>query len=293
MIMGNDYGRRISSLAVHARLLRPTQWLKNLMLLFPPFLGGVIFQEGMLRRGIVPIVSFCLASSATYVLNDVLDANDDANHHIKKNRPIPSGEVRKATAAVMAAISLAAALYLGARQTTGFLMLLLAYLAVATAYSLKLKEFPIVDIFCISAGFLFRLQAGGAAFGVPVSEWLFLSVFLLSLFLSTGKRLGEKKLLGEGAGNHRRVLLTYPGGFLEGTMYLTGGAVLVVYTMYVISRHIQIYTVPLCAFGLLHYILRVKTGEEGDPTESLLKDRVLFAVGFLWAVMIGWGVYGR
>jgi 4-hydroxybenzoate polyprenyltransferase len=170
--------------------------------------------------------------------------------------------------------------------------LLLGYLAVAVSYTLWLKNVPIVDLFCISAGFLLRLMAGGEVFGIAVSEWLFLSVFLLSLFLSTGKRLSEKYTLGEQAASHRKTLGEFPEGFLEGTMYMTGAAVLVTYTMYVISRHMQMATVILCTFGLLRYIFRIRAGQGGDPTESLLKDPILFGVGLLWALMVSWGIYG-
>lgn len=273
-------------------LLRPTQWLKNLMLLFPPFLGGVILQAGMIGKGIIPIFSFCLASSSVYIFNDILDSTNDASHPVKKGRPIPSGKVSVSSAAGLSLVLCVSALILSSPVSLQFSLLLIAYLAISAAYSMKLKEVPIVDIFCISVGFLLRLQAGGEAFGIAISEWLFLSVFLLAIFLGTGKRLFEKQLLGRDAGNHRRSLQGYPDGFLEGVMYMTGGAVLVTYTMYVIAHHVLIYTVPLCAFGLLRYILRVKSGQGGDPTDSLLKDGPLFTVGFLWAIMVGWGIYG-
>jgi decaprenyl-phosphate phosphoribosyltransferase len=274
-------------------ILRPTQWLKNLMLLFPPFLGGVIFKDGLIKNGIIPLISFCLASSATYILNDILDAASDAHHHTKKFRPIPSGQIKKTSAATLAFLIFVASIILGYRVSHNFLFFLLMYITVAVLYSMKLKEFPIVDLFCISAGFLFRLQAGGVAFGVEISEWLFLSVFLLSLFLSTGKRLCEKNSLGGNAGKHRKSLIFYPDGFLEGTMYMTGAAVLVTYTMYAIQRPALVYTVPICTFGLLRYILRVKSGLGGDPTESLLRDAPLFLVGLIWAGMVGWSIYGR
>jgi decaprenyl-phosphate phosphoribosyltransferase len=118
-----------------------------------------------------------------------------------------------------------------------------------------------------------------------------LSVFLLAIFLSTGKRLYEKNALGENAANHRKALESYPPGFLDGTMYMTGGAVLVTYTLYVIEHQVLIYTVPLCCFGLLRYILRVKSGLGGDPTESLVRDVPLLVVGVLWVLMVGWGIY--
>jgi len=272
--------------------MRPTQWLKNLILFFPPFLGGELLASGEVARGGLPLLSFCLASSSAYVLNDILDREHDRSHPRKKSRPIPSGSVSIPTAAALYIVLLAGALFLALRLSTVFFAILLAYLLISVLYSLFLKRLPIVDLFCISAGFLLRLQAGGTAFGIVISEWLFLSVFLLSIFLSTGKRLYEKNALGDNAGEHRESLLHYPQGFLDGTMYMTGSAVLVTYTMYVISRHTLIYTVPLCCFGLLRYIFRVKSGLGGDPTESLLKDGTLFVVGILWVVMVGWVIYG-
>jgi decaprenyl-phosphate phosphoribosyltransferase len=275
----------------YLRVLRPAQWLKNLMLFFPPFLGGAMLQPGILSRGVVPFCAFCLASSATYLLNDVLDRHNDAQHPRKKNRPVACGTVSPRAALVMAGGLLGVSLVLALGVSGTFFLILLCYLVISTCYSLKLKELPLLDLFCIASGFLLRLEAGGEAFHIVISEWLFLSVFLLAVFLATGKRLGEKNSLGEGAGGHRKALLAYPEGFLQGTMYMTGGAVLVTYTQYVIIRHAMIYTVPLCCFGLLRFIMRVQAGQGGDPTESLLKDAPLFIVGLLWAAMIGWSVY--
>ncbi|HEX9079958.1 MAG TPA: decaprenyl-phosphate phosphoribosyltransferase [Desulfuromonadaceae bacterium] len=275
-------------------LLRPLQWLKNLMLFFPPFLGGVLFQPGMAGRGGLPFLSFCMASSATYILNDIRDRDNDRHHPDKKRRPLPSGRISAAAASLLAIALVSGAVPIAWTVSGAFTLYLAVYLVVSIAYSLHLKEHPLVDIFCISAGFLLRLQAGGAAFGIAISEWLFLSVFLLAIFLSTGKRLGEKNRLGATAASHRRALVAYPDGFLQGAMYMTGGSVLVTYTMYVIARHstLLVYSVPLCCFGLLRYILRVQSGRGGDPTESLLKDVPLFVVGVAWAVMVGWGIYG-
>lgn len=277
----------------YIKMLRPAQWLKNLMLLFPPFLGGTLFQAGIPAKLPVPLISFCLASSSAYIVNDILDAANDARHPVKRGRPVASGEV-PVTAAVIGALLLAAGAVSLALKVSGlFSLLLVVYLLISFTYSVKLKELPLVDIFCIAAGFLLRLNAGGEASGVVISDWLFLTVFLLAVFLSTGKRLGEKNTLGDFAAGHRKSLLTYPDGFLEGMMYMTGAAVLVTYTMYVIAHHALVYTVPLCTFGLLRYIYLVKSGISGDPTNSLLQDRVLFCVGFLWTVMVGWGIYGK
>ena len=111
------------------------------------------------------------------------------------------------------------------------------------------------------------------------------------MFLSTGKRLSELRLLGETAGEHRSSLTRYPEGFLAGTLYMTGCSVLVTYAMYALHKPRLIYTVPLCLFGLLRYILRVSSGKGGDPTESLLEDPGLLVVSLLWVVMVVWSIY--
>lgn len=274
------------------QLLRPRQWLKNLLLYFPPYLGGVLAQPGMFEKGIVAFICFSMGSSCTYIINDLADISRDALHPRKRLRPLPSGNVTPRTAAVLASL-LGAASLLGLLAISGRLAAsLLLYIAVSLSYSFFFKDIPVADIFCISAGFVVRLYAGAFAFDIEISEWLFLSVFLLALFLSTGKRFSEKKDLAERAGDHRLALSLYPPGFLEATMILTGSSVLVTYTMYVISRHTLIYTVPLCAFGLLRYLFRVQAGGNGDPTDSLLRDPPLLVVSILWAIMVGLGIYG-
>lgn len=273
-------------------ILRPIQWLKNLMLFFPPFLNGNM-GRGFLVSGVVPFAAFCLASSSTYILNDIADIKCDREHPVKVNRPLPSGAISLPLAAIFSFFLMIVSILLAAKISAVFLGYIVAYITVSIAYSFKLKHLPLVDIFCISSGFLLRLMAGGEAFSIPVSDWLFLSVFLLALFLSTGKRLSEKAAMGLFAGNHRKVLICYPEGFLEGLLYMTGSAVLVTYSMYTVSRHslFLLYTVPLCCFGLMRYVLRVKSGLAGDPTESLLRDVPLFATGLLWVIMVGIGIY--
>jgi len=272
-------------------MMRPPQWLKNLMLFFPPFLGGQMLFPGQLLRGALPFCAFCLVSSAGYLYNDILDRERDLCHPEKNKRPLPAGRVGVTGAGILSVALLLAGLALGSLGSVGFLLILLGYVAVTLLYSTLLKSFPIVDLFCISAGFLLRLQAGAEVFRIVLSPWLFLSVFLLSIFLSTGKRLCEYRLLGTGAADHRENLAHYPAGFLEGIMYMTGGAVLVTYAMYTISRHTLIYSVPLCCFGLFRYIFRVQSGQSGDPTESLLKDGALFAVGTTWVLLVAWSIY--
>lgn len=272
-------------------MLRPSQWLKNMMLFFPPFLAGQMMIPRVILKGVVPFGAFCLVSSAGYILNDLLDRNRDVHHPRKRLRPIPSGAVGISGASVFSAFLLISGLVLAGLISSRFLLLLAGYAAITISYTLLLKSIPIIDLFCISAGFLIRLQAGGELFHVPISPWLFLTVFLLAVFLSTGKRISELRSLGEMAGEHRVCLSRYPKGFLEGTMYMTCASVLVTYAMYTMNKQKLIYSVPLCLFGLLRFMFRVSSGKGGDPTESLFKDRVLFVVGLLWVLMVVWSIY--
>ena len=273
------------------KLLRPHQWLKNLMLYFPPLLSGALIQTDMWQRGVVPIIAFSMASSASYVFNDILDKDRDALHPQKRHRPLPAGEISKLQAFLLIAILLVFSGGLGSQVSWRFVSFLLVYIVTAGLYSLTLKDWPIIDVFCIALGFILRLYAGGEAFGVFISDWLFLTVFLLALFLSLGKRCSEQNRLGLEAGKHRRTLEVYPDGFLENAMHICGGAVIVTYSVYVVTEPFMVYTVPLCVFGLLRYLFRVKDGQSGDPTHSLLRDMPLLMISIIWLIMVSWSIY--
>ncbi len=274
------------------QLLRIHQWLKNLMLLFPPFLSGSLGNTGSFFTLVIPLLSFCLASSSIYIINDLLDLKQDIHHPVKKRRPLPSGKIKIRSAAILACLLCFLSIWSAYHVSMNFLLVVTAYLIVSNSYSLFLKSVPLLEIFCIVAGFIFRLEAGGIAYHVPISEWLFLSVFLLALFLVSGKRLSEiMHSDGQPPEMIRPVLARYPKHFFQASINISGAAVLVTYTMYVISHHSNILLIPLCCLGLLQYILRVLSGRGGDPTRALLKDPLLFAIGLAWAVMVGFDIY--
>lgn len=272
-------------------LLRPRQWLKNLVLLFPPLFGGVLFTSEVFLEVALPVLAFCLASSANYAFNDALDAEKDALHPTKKYRPVPTGKVSKNSALLLSGLLLVTALATAICASWAFTVLLTAYVLLMGSYSLWLKHIVLLDIFCIAAGFLLRLEAGGVAAAVPISSWLFLSVFFLAVFLSTGKRFSEKLVLDDEAPLHRKTLACYPEGYLDGLMLMTGAATMLTYALYTIGHGNLIYTVPLCCLGLFRYLYWIKIGNNGDPTDALLKDKFLLGISILWLLaVIGWKV---
>ena len=272
-------------------LMRPWQWLKNLMIFFPPLLSGAMFHEGVAVNGLLPFVAFCLASSSSYVFNDLFDHERDSLHPEKQKRPLPSNRISRFSAVLLCGVLFMMAVVLSWWVSAIFFVLVMIYLLVVLSYSLYLKSLPILDVFCISIGFVLRLYAGGEAFNIVISEWLFLTVFLLATFLSVGKRYSERRYLGETAGAHRRTLEAYPEGYLEGIMYLSGAVVLVTYSIYVMSTPFLVFTVPLCMYGLLRYLMRIMSGQSGDPSEALVKDLPLLITSVLWVLMVGWSVY--
>jgi len=280
------------SLLPYANMLRPRQWIKNLMMFFPPFLSGSLFSSSCLSVvGLCSFVSFCCVSSSLYIFNDLNDIEKDALHPVKRLRPIPSGRVTVTTASGIAITSGLLGFVVAYFYAYPLIPYLVLYGAVTIVYTKWLKNRPVLDLFCISSGFLIRLQAGGTLFNVAISEWLFLSVLFLSLCLSSGKRLSEQNLLGVHASGHRASLCGYPEGALEAILQISAATVLVTYSMYTLIHPPLVYTVPLCAFGLFRYINRIKAGGSGDPTDSLLRDVTLLCVSILWALIVGWSIY--
>ena len=273
-------------------MLRPRQWIKNLMIFFPPFLSGALISSSCLSVvSLISLLSFCSVSSALYIYNDLTDIEKDAMHPVKCLRPIASGKVSATAASAIAITSGLTGIVAAFYFAHSLIPYLLLYAVVTVAYSKWLKNRPVLDLFCISSGFLIRLQAGGALFQVAISEWLFLSVFFLSLCLSCGKRLSEQNLLGEHASDHRSSLSGYPEGALDAMLLVSAATVLVTYSMYTLIHPPLVYSVPLCAFGLFRYIIRIRAGKNGDPTESLFKDVSLLCVSVLWVLIVGWSIY--
>lgn len=275
------------------KLLRPQHWVKNLLLLFPLFFAGKIF-DGSARFLILPsLLSFSLAASCSYIVNDIMDREADKNHHSKKNRAIAHGDISVPLAVVLAFCLYVMSMLIASSVSKGFQGFLILYLLVSFAYTFFFRNMVLIDIFFIALGFLMRVLAGGEAFRTPVTSWLFLTVFLVSLLLGAGKRLGELVSLGDHAHKHRKILMQYPDSFLEGLLWFSAAASLVTYALYTLERKNGLfYTVPLAAFGLIRYIYIVKQGK-GDPTEALLFDRQTLGVGITWMLMIGLIIYSK
>lgn len=275
------------------KLARPHQWSKGIFVLAGPIYGAadLIEQGAQVRELIIPsllvLASFSLAASGCYVVNDLFDAESDRAHPRKKNRPIASGAVTPGQAKVFALALLLASLGLllllptPQRWWTGSTVAL--YIANVMTYSAYFKKHAIADVMGLSMGFVLRVLGGCAALGIGPSSWLLNVTLFIAMFLAFGKRLGERRSMGEHAAKARAVQSLYTSTLLEMAVVVTGVCTLVTYTIYVegqaeyytLGFNLLWLTVLPVTFVLLRCIVLLDAGKYDDPTEIALRDPVV------------------
>lgn len=278
------------------KLARPKDWIKNLFILMPvPFAvaSGGQLDPGRFGLG---LIGFCLANSAVYALNDLLDAERDARHPKKKNRPIAAGRISKPVAAVFSIGLVATGAVLEHLTGSGHaLVILLVYYVLNFIYSFGGKHVALLDVFLLSSGFLLRVLLGCALVNVPASNWLLLCSSALALFLALAKRLGDlTKGLDQ---NHRPSLAGYNRSFLDQAMGIMSGVTLISYALYCLEAEVllegrEFATMPFVLFGVLEYlrIAHVSEGETGSPVDLLLSSPKILLTGVGWAAATLWSV---
>lgn len=277
----------------YIKLLRIKHWVKNLFLFAAPFFGGTLFRQDTLYTAVPAFLAFSFIASASYIFNDIKDSERDKLHPRKRKRPIASGSLGKGKAMVFAGILTLSSLVLSLRITPVFFYFVLLYLLIQIGYSLFLKHIAIADIFCIASGFVIRVLAGSAAFHVDASNWLLLTMFMISLVLGTGKRLGEASLMNEAVEAHRKSLNVYSVSTLTEILVISSSSALLSYALYTVEQSQQLlYTIPIVTFGLFRYLLLAKQGMS-DPTEALTQDRWLAFTVVLWILFVALIRYAR
>lgn len=281
-----------SSMRLHrARLvlvsMRPRHWVKNAFVLAGVVFAGRLGDPGAVLEALAVTAAFCLASGATYLVNDVRDAAADALNPRTALRPLARGDLSSRLALTAAVPAAAVALALAGIVNWGALAVLVGYLALQLAYSYGLKHILFVDVMAIAAGFVLRAVAGGLAVGVAVSSWLLLSTGLLATFLGLVKRRGEAASPGIAA--RKLVSEHYTVPLLDSLISVVTPATLVVYCLYAVNgarSHWMLLTVPFVLYGIFRvlYLLHRADGLADEPALTVLRDRPLLACIVLWAV---------
>ncbi len=302
--------------------LRPRQWLKNALVFAAPLAAGDIFKIPILVPSILAFISFCLISSATYIVNDLRDLDSDRAHPVKRFRPIAAGElspkVAVSVAAVLAIISLSIALFVN----VGLLVVVLCYVACTVSYSLFLKHEPVIELVLIAVGFLLRAIAGGVASELHISQWFLIVAGFGSLFMAAGKRYSELVRALESvegsdggprmvrratdavaAGEHapvmRRSLSGYTLNYLRFVWAISAAVTITAYCLWAFEISLTPSTLPWAAIsvvpfviGLLRYAIDIDKGEAEAPEDVVLHDPALIVTGLAWLVLFGLGSIG-
>ena len=267
--------------------MRPKQWTKNVMFVFPAIVfSEQLFDPLLLARVVVCCLLLILSAGCVYIINDLADIAADRAHPVKRLRPIASGTLSptaaKAAVAILLPLLFAASYYFDSRLA----LLILVYFLLQVAYSLSVKHIVILDVLVVAAGFVLRLLAGGLIIDVTLSPWLYASAGLLALFLVIGKRRQELASLGEAALASRPIFAQYNLPLLDDMLRIVTSATTITYIIYTVEsptmvrngQHLGLLTVPVVIYGLFRYLYLIHVEKRGGaPDEVLLKDRPLQA----------------
>lgn len=293
---------------------RPIHWVKNLAIFAVLIFSGNLFDREALKTVFWAFISFNLATSASYIFNDILDVKYDRLHPIKKNRPIAAGRLPIKLALMISLILGSLALYIATNFNQLFFLLIFAYLIMQVAYSLALKNLAIIDILVIATGFVMRVYAGAVVIDAHLSVWFLLCVISVALFLASGKRRAEINIVNESSVVTRKALFSYKRELLNSYVTMFGNAAWMSWALFTffespraslpvwlflseLSRattvnKLLMVTIPLAIFGIMRYESLIFAGRSEAPEKLLLTDKALIASVAFWVGIVIWIFYG-
>jgi len=296
MITGTNLGRKNKPMfRLIASELRVRQWIKNSIVLAPLLFAGMLGHWHAFLSASYSALAFCLIASSIYVFNDMRDLKADQLHPIKSSRPLASGKLSLGIAWLLAVVCFFAGLIIAYRVRPLLLLICLVYVFVNVAYSIWLKHIVLVDILCVSSGFVLRALAGAVAIHVPASSWFLLCTTFGSIFLSLEKRRQEIVVLAANANKHRPSLRGYTQGMILRMDNLLSSCTIITYSFYTFqSPHGQwmMLTIPFVLYGLMRYQYISEQGTLTSTPENVFwKDRPMQITVILWIITCLFVIY--
>lgn len=279
------------------RVMRVEQWTKNSFVFLPLFFDRHLLEWSYWQSSLIAFFAFCFAASGIYCFNDIYDIEADRQHPKKCKRPIASGAISVAQGYVITMLCwlvsaglLLTDLFVLGNQTMLW-VIVLSYVVMNLAYSTKLKQIPILDVFIIAIGFVLRVFAGGVNAQIYISHWIVLMTFLLALFLAFAKRRDDVVEWEATGTSRRKGINKYNTAFMNQAMTIVATLTMVCYIMYTISdsvierignQYLYITSIFVLA-GIIRYLqIAIVDVKSGSPTKILLKDR------FIQLCIAGW-----
>lgn len=278
----------------YLKLMRIHHYIKNFLIFFPLVFSGMVFNVELLKVNIIGFFSFSFIASFIYVINDIMDVEQDRLHPIKCKRPIASGKIDKKNAIIFALILFAiSALCNGFVSSEGFFqkwILWSIYILINFGYSFGLKKVPIIDIIILAMGFLIRIWYGGVISNIHVSFFMYSTVLSISIYMSLGKRRNELKNQGECV---RKVLRYYNYKVINIFMVVFFFWAICFYSLWCINAvtirnysAFLYFTIPLFFLIIYRYSKNIEGKVDGDPVNVILKDKVTLFLGFVFMIFI-------
>ncbi len=276
------------------KTMRPKQWTKNIVIFAPLTFDVKLFNLHYLARTIAGFVLLCLISGTVYIINDLVDIEQDRQHPKKRHRPLASGQVSTGVAIAAAIVLPLIGLPLGFLLHPLMGGILTLYLLIQLGYSFWLKHVVILDVLLIASGFVLRVAAG-----VPLvdaerfSPWLYICMTLVALIFGFGKRRHEFMLLEENASAHRQILQEYNLPLLDHILSIVTASTLLAYALYTFSaeglpeNHSMMLTIPFVLYAFFRYLYLIHVKKMGgEPEEIVLSDRPLQVTFILWGLSV-------
>ncbi|SVC11490.1 uncharacterized protein METZ01_LOCUS264344, partial [marine metagenome] len=277
--------------------IRPRQWVKNAIIYFA-FIFTINerwdlseWGESLELFGIATaaFLLFCLISSGTYLINDLIDAPQDRLHPLKRYRPIAAGLVSRRQATGTALGVFIGGIGMSFLLEFWFGVVVSVYLTLTLTYSIKLKQVAVVDVLVLSTGYVLRAVGGAVVIQVPISLWLYVVTSFGAMLIGFGKRRGELAGSEGMASLQRHVLNQYSKVLLNRLIALVSVGVFVTYLAYTLTasnlpdNRTMVITVPIMASGLYRYLLLLYRNNAGEtPEEMFLTDKPLLITVILW-----------
>lgn len=268
------------------KLMRTHHYIKNSLMFIPLFYSGQLMNVDLLWKSIVGFVAFSFIASVVYIVNDIQDVELDRQHPTKCFRPLASNQITLPRAKLLALLLIVFAISLNIVAAGNSLLAwstLLLYLLLNIAYSNGLKNFPIIDIAILVSGFFLRVLYGAGITGIEISNWLYLTIIVMSFYLGLGKRRNE---LVQQKNVSRKVLKYYNHNFLDKNMYIFLALTITFYSLWTvdpvtitrISNDYLVWTVPLVILICMKYSLNIEGESDGDPVEVIIRDKILIGM---------------
>jgi decaprenyl-phosphate phosphoribosyltransferase len=277
-------------------ILRPKQWIKNLLVLAVPLSAGKINQIEILLNSVLAIVVFCAISSSIYILNDINDIDFDRKHPLKSKRPIANGKIKKEQALLLFVFISGFGFSLSLIFSRELFYIIILYFMLQLSYIYKFKNMLLLDIFIISCGFVIRAIAGGYISNIFISQWFLSVTFSLALLVISGKRYSE--LMNPLNSGTRKVLNDYSPEMLKTIWLMALNCSVIFYTLWAIELNNEVNdylalvsVLPFIAILLIFTRYLEKNNLEA-PEEIFLRNKGVLFSGFMWLAVFLFRIYG-